>query len=480
MHNHANEFYINGQWVKPLGSETIDVFDPATEEVIGTIAAGTSADVDAAVSAAKAAFVTFSKTRVAERKQLLERCYTEYKERIEDIAQAVSAELGAPIDFARSDQTGAGTWHLGGFIKAMDALNWDGEIANGDRIIREPIGVVGCITPWNWPLNQIALKVFAAIAAGCTVVLKPSEITPYNAMIFAEILDAAGVPAGVFNMVHGLGPEVGSAMSKHADIDMMSFTGSTRAGAFVTADSAPTVKRVALELGGKSPNVIFADCDVEERVRAGVSHCMDNVGQSCNAPSRMLVERSVYDKAVEIATNEAENTRVMNPTESEYGIGPLVSGPHFEKVQGLIQTAIDEGCNFVAGGVGRPEGFNRGYFTRPTVIADIEPHHTLWYEEVFGPVLVMAPFDDIDHAIELANDTPYGLAAYVQTGSPETAETMAQNLRAGMVRINGSGLAQGSPFGGYKQSGNGREGGVHGIEDFLETKLVTRPKGFMN
>ncbi len=479
MHARAREFYIDGQWIAPEGNEKLDIINPATEETIGQIALGTEKDVDKAVLAARKAFETFSKTSIEERKSLLKRCLEVYNTRAEDIAQAVCAELGAPIDFARSDQASAASWHLGGFIKAMDHVEWDGQIWTGDRVRREPIGVIGAITPWNWPLNQIALKVFAAIAAGCTVVLKPSELTPYNAIIFAEVLQEAGVPAGVFNLVHGLGPKVGAAMSKHKDIDMMSFTGSTRAGAMVSSDSAPFVKRVSLELGGKSPNVIFADCDVEKRVRAGVAHCMDNTGQSCNAPTRMIVERSVYDRAVEIAADEANKTRIMNPQDSEYGVGPLVSEMQWNKVQGLIQTAIDEGCNLIAGGTGRPENFNRGYFVRPTVFADVQQNHTIWREEVFGPVLVMTPFDDIDHAITLANDTVYGLAAYVQTNSPETAEKMAQEIRAGMLRINGTGLAAGSPFGGYKQSGNGREGGVMGIEDFLEVKLITRPTDFI-
>jgi NAD-dependent aldehyde dehydrogenases len=466
------KFYIDGAWVAPVIPHTFAVENPATEEIVTEISLGSATDVDRAVNAAKAAFPGWAATPLAERRVLVERLLTIYKARYEEMAQAITTEMGAPISMSRAQQADTGVGHVEGFLGALDAMEWEWTLPNGDTLMREPIGIVGLITPWNWPMNQIALKVIPALLTGCTCVLKPSEIAPLSAMLYAEMIHEAGFPAGVFNLVNGDGPEVGSAISRHPDIAMMSFTGSTRAGTAVTRDSAETVKRVTLELGGKSPNLVFADCDLDAQVAASVAECMNNTGQSCDAPTRLIVERSVYDKTVALAQAAAKGTVVGDPTQEGDHIGPLVSAVQWGRVQDLIQSGLDEGARLIVGGPGKPEGINRGHYARPTVFADVTPEMRLWREEVFGPVLVITPFEDEIHAIALANDTPYGLAAYVQTGDPVRARRVAKALRAGMVHLNGAPHNYGSPFGGYSQSGNGREGGLLGLEDFTEIKAV--------
>ena len=467
-----NKFYINGEWVTPLSTQTMPVMNPATEAIIGTVALGNAADVDRAVAAASAAFDSYSQTSKDERMALLKKVKTITEARFEDLAQAMRMEMGAPITMSRNAQADAAVGHLQGFIDALQSLEERTTLTNGDVLVREPIGVCGLITPWNWPMNQIALKVLPALATGCTCILKPSEHTPISAMIYAEILHEAGYPAGVFNLVHGEGPVVGSAMSAHPDIQMMSFTGSTRAGTAVTRDAAATVKRVTLELGGKSPNLVFADCDLETRVSASVDECMFNTGQSCDAPTRLLVERSCYEDAVRIAKQAAENTVVGNPEDEGDHIGPLFDKIQFDRVQAMIKIGIEEGATLLAGGPGKPEGYDTGWFVKPTIFSDVTNDMRIAREEIFGPVLVIIPFDDEAEAIKIANDTPYGLAAYLQTGNPDRAARVAARLRAGAVHINGAGIEYGSPFGGYKQSGNGREGGMMGLEDYLETKTL--------
>ena len=466
------EFYINGEWVSPLSSDDMPVMNPANDARIGTVALGNAADVDRAVAAATKAFETFSQTGKQDRLALLRRIRVVTEARFEDLAQAMRTEMGAPITMAREMQTDAAIGHLDGFIESLEALEDRESLNNGDIIVREPIGVCGLITPWNWPVNQIVLKVLPAIATGCCCVLKPSEHTPLSAVVYAEILHEAGVPAGVFNMVHGEGPVVGAAMSRHPDIQMMSFTGSTRAGTAVTQDAAPTVKRVTLELGGKSPNLVFADCDLEERVTGSLADCFLNTGQSCDAPTRLLVERSCYDEALEIARRVAEATAVGDPAEEGGHLGPLFDKIQYDRVQAMIHVGIDEGARLLAGGPGKPEGFEDGWYVRPTVFADVENDMRVAREEIFGPVLAITPFDSEDEAIAIANDTPYGLAAYVQTGDSERAARVAARLRAGAVHVNGAAVGYGTPFGGYKQSGNGREGGMMGLEDYLETKTL--------
>ena len=467
------DFYIEGKWVAPEVANDCDVIDPSTEEACAVISLGAKADVDKAVAAARRAFPAWAATPLEKRIALLEKLDAIMQRRMGELGEAISLEMGAPIDFAINDQAPCGPWHMQGFLEGVKHIAWEEPFADGQVIVREPIGVCGLITPWNWPINQIALKVLPALLTGCTCILKPSEIAPLSALLFAEFVDEAGFPAGVFNLVNGDGPGVGEAMSHHPDIDMMSFTGSTRAGALVTKGAAETVKRVTLELGGKSPNIIFADADLPRSIRRGVNHCMENTGQSCNAPTRMLVERSVYEEAVDLVREAAEAVKVGNPRESGDHIGPLVSQAQFDKVQGLIEVGIAEGARLVTGGMGRPGGFNRGYFVRPTVFADVNNQMTIAREEVFGPVLVMIPFEGEDEAVEIANDTPYGLAAYLSTSDADKGQRVARKLRAGMVRVNGAGFAAGHPFGGYKQSGNGREGGRWGVEDYLETKIVS-------
>ena len=466
------KFYIGGQWVAPASDATIPVLNPATEKQIGTVALGNSDDVDRAVAAAKAAFDSFSQTGKAERLTLLRQLKVVTEKRFEDLAQAMRMEMGAPITMARGAQADAAVGHLQGFIDALETLEELVTLANGDILLREPIGVCGLITPWNWPMNQIALKVIPALATGCTCVLKPSEHTPVSAMIYAEIIHEAGYPAGVFNLVNGDGANVGSALSRHPDIQMMSFTGSTRAGTAVARDAAETIKRVTLELGGKSPNLVFADCNLEERVTASVDECMYNTGQSCDAPTRLLVEQSCYDEVLKIAKLAAEATAVGDPAQEGNHIGPLFDRIQYDRVQAMIQKGLDEGATLLAGGLGRPDGFEAGWYVKPTIFADVSNNMAIAQEEIFGPVLVIIPFEDEADAIAIANDTPYGLAAYLQTGSPARAERVSARLRAGAVHINGGGFNYGSPFGGYKQSGNGREGGIMGLEDYLETKTL--------
>ena len=466
------KFYINGEWVDPLSDATMAVLNPATEQQIGTVALGNAADVDRAVAAANAAIEGFSQTSREERLALLKKVKAITEARFEDLAQAMRMEMGAPITMSREAQADAAIGHLDGFIAALEEIVERQTLANGDIMIREAIGVCGLITPWNWPMNQITLKVLPALATGCCCVLKPSEHTPVSAMIYTEILHEAGYPAGVFNLVNGEGPVVGAALSRHPDIQMMSFTGSTRAGTAVTRDAADTVKRVTLELGGKSPNLVFADCDLEERVTASVAECMYNTGQSCDAPTRLLVERSCYDEVVQIARQAAADTAVGDPEDEGEHIGPLFDQIQFDRVQAMIRVGIDEGATLLAGGPGKPDGHETGWFVKPTIFSDVSNDMRIAREEIFGPVLVIIPFEDEADAISIANDTPYGLAAYLQTGNADRAERVAGKLRAGAVHINGGGFEYGSPFGGYKQSGNGREGGMMGLEDYLETKTL--------
>jgi aldehyde dehydrogenase (NAD+) len=469
------DFYINGAWVPPLKANDLEVINPATEKPVAVISMGTAADIDRAVAAAKAAFQTYSRTSVEERLALLEKLLAIYKRRYDEMARTITLELGAPITMSTQQQADVGVGHLQGFIDALKALHMREELPNGDLLVREPIGVCGLITPWNWPINQIALKVVPVLATGSTCVLKPSEFTPLNALLYAEMVDEAGFPAGVFNLVNGDGATVGAALSKHKDVDMMSFTGSTRAGIAVSKDAAETVKRVTLELGGKSPNIVFEDADLEDRVAGSVLECFNNSGQSCDAPTRMLVQRSVYDKAVKIAEATGRQAQVGDPQEEGDHIGPLVSHIQYGRVQNLIEAGISEGARVLVGGAGKPEGYETGYFVRPTIFADVRNDMRIAREEVFGPVLALIPFDTEEEAIAIANDTPYGLAAYVQTGDAKRAERVASRLKAGMVHINGGPHRYGSPFGGYKQSGNGREGGKFGLEDFLEVKTIHRP-----
>ena len=467
-----NKFYIDGAWIEPASNTEFPVLNPATEQQIGVITLGNEDDVNRAVAAAKAAFETYSRTTKEERLALLENLLEVTKARMEELAQAMTAEMGAPITMSRSPQADSAVEHLQDFIKALKSLDDRETLPNGDTLVREPIGVCGLITPWNWPINQVVLKVIPALATGCTCILKPSEHTPVSAMLYAEIIHEAGFPAGVFNLIQGEGPTVGAAMSRHPDIQMMSFTGSVRAGTAVTKAAADTVKRVTLELGGKSPNLVFADSDLEERVTASVKECFFNTGQSCDAPTRLLVERSCYDEVLEIAQRAAEGQAVGDPTQEGDHMGPLFDKIQYDRVQSLINVGIDEGARLLAGGPGKPDGFDTGWFVKPTVFADVTNDMRIAREEIFGPVLVIIPFDDEAEAIAIANDTPYGLAAFLQTGDPERAERVAAQLRAGAVHINGGGFEFGSPFGGYKQSGNGREGGVMGLEDYQEVKTL--------
>ncbi len=466
------KFYIDGAWVDPARPETIDVINPATEEVIAQVGAGSAADVDRAVDAARRAFTGYSAWSVEQRLELLEKIRVVYKQRFDEIAQAISDEMGSPIDQARTSQARLGAAHIKSAIKAL--LNFKFESVEEDMILRyEPIGVCGMITPWNWPMNQVAVKVVPALAAGCSMLLKPSEESPLDAMIFAEVLHEAGVPAGVFNLVNGYGPVVGEAMSRHPGIDMMSFTGSTRGGVAVAKAAADTVKRVGQELGGKSANIILKDADIAAAVSAGVDYMMDNSGQSCNAPTRMLVPRAGLDEAVAAAKKAAENIAVDDPSKPGGHIGPVVNRTQFDKIQDLIQRGVDEGATLVTGGCGRAEHLERGFYVKPTVFADVDNGMTIAREEIFGPVLVIIGYDSEDQAIEIANDTDYGLAAYVSSTEMERAKAVARRLRAGQVAINYIGGDTDTPFGGYKQSGNGREKGRWGLLEFLELKAIT-------
>jgi aldehyde dehydrogenase (NAD+) len=465
------KFFIDGEWVDPAEPAVLDVIDPSTEEAFTTISIGSRADVDRAVAAAKKAFITFSVSDRAVRLTLLERILAVYKERFEDIAQAVSREMGAPLSFARDSQAWAGRAHLEATIAAFKAFEFS-EQRGTTRIVKEPIGVCALITPWNWPLNQIVCKVAPAIAAGCTVVLKPSEIAPISGLIFAEVMEAAGTPKGVFNLVNGRGPDVGQVMAGHPDVDMVSFTGSTRAGIIVAKTAADTVKRVAQELGGKSANIILPDADLVSAVTKGVEGCFGNSGQSCDAPTRMLVPADRHDEALQIARQAAEQHKVGDPQADDTVLGPVVSELQYNKIQRLIEAGIDEGALLVSGGPGRPDGLNRGYYVRPTVFGHVTPDMTIAREEIFGPVLSIIPYETEEQAIEIANDTVYGLAAYVQSQDIEHARRVAARMRAGSVYLNYPEWDTAAPFGGYKQSGNGREYADWAIHDFLEIKGI--------
>ena len=468
-----HQFYINGQWVEPITPEQLTVENPATEQTIASISLGSAADVDKAVTAAKAAFVNYSQTTVDERIALLEKLLQIYTERQDEMAEAISLEMGAPITLAHSLQADSGIGHISAAIDALKTFEFEHQIGS-TRVVKEPIGVCGLITPWNWPINQIACKVAPALATGCTVVLKPSEITPISAYLFSEIIDQAGIPAGVYNLVNGTGPTVGAAIASHPDIALVSFTGSTRAGIQVAKAAADTVKRVTQELGGKSPNLIFEDADLESAIPKGVDHMMLNTGQNCNAPSRMLVQASIYERAIALAKQAAEKVAVDVPEKEGWEhIGPLSSCVQFDKVQTLIAKGIEEGATLVTGGLGKPTGLETGYYTKPTIFSHVTNQMSIAQEEIFGPVLVMIPFETEEEAIAMANDTPYGLAAYISTTDDERAKRVAAQLRVGMVGLNGAFQSYDAPFGGYKQSGNGREWGEYGFDDFLEIKGIS-------
>ena len=465
------QFYINGQWIEPDSPNRFEVINPATEAVCAHISLGAESDVDKAVTAARKAFESYSQSSREQRIALMEALVEAYKKRYQDIAEAISEEMGAPTKLAVQAQAGAGLGHL---VQALEVLrNFDFEEGMGPhRVFKEPIGVCGMITPWNWPVNQISCKVAPALAVGCTMVLKPSEVAPLSGYLFSQVMDAAGVPAGVYNMINGDGVGVGTALSRHPGVDMMSFTGSTRAGSLVAQNAAPTVKRVTQELGGKSPNIILEDADLETAVTGGVRHMYQNTGQSCNAPSRMLVPRAKLAEAEAIAARISETVVAGDPKAESTTMGPVVSAVQFDKIQGLIEKGIAEGAKLVCGGPGRPEGLEKGYFVRPTVFSEANNQMTIAREEIFGPVLTMIPYDSEEEAISIANDTDYGLAAYVQGGDLERARKVASRIRAGNVGLNGANAGMDVPFGGYKKSGNGREWGVHGFTDYLEIKAV--------
>ena len=472
MSNDLN-FYINGDWIKSDSNELIDVINPANEEIVGQVTAGTKDDINKAVAAALKAFDSYQHTTKDQRIELLNNIIVEYKNRYDDFVQIITKEMGAPIWLSERAQASTGIKNI---QETLDALReYQFEKPEGDyTLIKEPIGVIGMITPWNWPMNQITTKVSAALAAGCTMILKPSEISPYCAMLLAEVFDKAGVPNGVFNVVNGYGPIVGAALSEHPDIAMMSFTGSTKAGIAVAQASAVSVKRVHQELGGKSSNIILDDvADLEKSVKGGAGHCFLNSGQSCNAPTKMLVSAKNYDRAVEVAVQTANNTSVGDPL-GEFRIGPIANKAQYEKILRMIEIGIEEGATLVAGGVEKPDGCEKGYFVKPTVFANVTNDMTIAKEEIFGPVLSIIKYENEDEAIELANDTEYGLAGYVQ-GEPDHAKEVARKIRAGQVIINGGARGTGAPFGGYKSSGNGREHGLHGLEECLETKAVIAP-----
>jgi aldehyde dehydrogenase (NAD+) len=468
------QFYINGEWVDPGTPNELDVINPATEEVCAHISMGSEDDVNKAVAAARAAFDSFSRTSRQERVELLESCAEVYQKYYNDMADAIREEMGAPAELAAGAQAFCGLGHLQEAAKVLKTFEFEEDLGE-HRIFKEPIGVCGLITPWNWPVNQISCKVSPALAVGCTMVLKPSEVAPLSAYIYAQILHEAGVPAGVFNMVNGDGPVVGTALSRHPDVDMMSFTGSTRAGSLVAQNAAPTVKRVTQELGGKSPNIVLDDADLEAAVARGVMHMYHNTGQSCNAPSRMLVPAAKLAAAEAIAAKVTESVVVGDPAAEGTTMGPVVSEVQFNKIQGLIEKGIQEGATVVTGGPGLPEGIDKGYFVRPTVFSSVNNDMTIAREEIFGPVLAMIPYDTEEEAIRVANDTPYGLSGYVQSDNIDHAREVAAKIRAGNIHINGADGGFDVPFGGYKQSGNGREWGAHGFTDFLEIKAV---KGF--
>ena len=466
-------FYIDGQWVEPKSSETIEVINPANENIIGHVAAGTKEDIDMAVKAASRAFESFQYSSKDDRIEMLNNVISEYENRYQDFVDTITEEMGAPLWLSSKAQASTGIKNLNETLDAIKEYQF--EKKEGDYIlIKEPIGVVGMITPWNWPMNQITTKVSAALAAGCTMVLKPSEISPYCGMLLAEVFDKAGIPNGVFNLVNGYGPVVGAALSEHKDVAMMSFTGSTRAGIAVAQASASSVKRVHQELGGKSSNIILDDvADLEKSVKGGAGHCFLNSGQSCNAPTKMLVSSKNYDKAVEVAVTTAKNTTVGDP-HGEFRIGPIANKTQYEKILRLIELGIEEGATLVAGGVDMPEGCEKGYYVQPTVFANVTMDMTIANEEIFGPVLCMIKYETEEEAIKIANDTEYGLAGYIQ-GEASHAHEVAKKIRAGQIIINGGAKGTGAPFGGYKSSGNGREHGRHGLEECLETKAVIAP-----
>ncbi len=470
MREHV-QFYIGGEWVDPTEPRPFDVIDPSTEEPIGRISLGGQKDVERAVAAARGAFDAWSRSSREQRLDVLRRIAAAYQARYEELAETISREMGAPIWLSKAAQAATGLAHLNQTLGILERYAFE-EKRGTTLVVREPVGVCALITPWNWPVNQIMCKVVPALAAGCTVVLKPSEIAPLNAMILAEIFHEAQVPPGVFNLVNGDGPTVGEALASHPDVDMVSFTGSTRAGILVAKAAAPTVKRVAQELGGKSANIVLDDADLAKVVAAGVTGCFLNSGQSCNAPTRMFVPASRHDEAVRIAKGAAESMKVGDPFTPGTNLGPVASRAQWEKIQRLIQAGIDEGATLVTGGTGRPEGLARGYYVRPTIFANVRNHMTVGREEIFGPVLSILPYRDEEEAIALANDTVYGLSGYVQSGDLERARRVAARLRTGNVHVNGAGADFAAPFGGYKQSGNGREWGEFGFEEFLEVKAI--------
>ena len=464
------QFYIDGKWIDPLTPNSFDVTNPADETIAGAISLGSKSDVDKAVVAARGAFTSFSRFSRQERLELLENILNTYNKYYDDIALAISEEMGAPLPFSIEDQASCGTGHLQAAINALKSFQFE-EDKGSTRVYKEPIGVCAFITPWNWPINQITCKVAPAVATGCTMLLKPSEIAPFSAYLFSQVMDEAGVPGGVFNMINGDGPTVGTAMAEHPDVDMVSFTGSTRAGILVAKTAANSVKRVTQELGGKSANIILDDADLEKAVRNGVIHCFSNSGQSCNAPTRMLVPKISHDLAANIAVNTANTVVVGDPKADDTVIGPVVSKLHFDKIQNLIQQGIEEGVELACGGTGKPEHLERGYYIKPTIFVNVNNASTIAQQEIFGPVLAIIPYQDETEAIQIANDTPYGLSGYV-SGSHQRALDVASRLRTGMVHINGAEGSFDTPFGGYKQSGNGREFGEYGFEDYLEIKAV--------
>jgi len=465
------KFYIDGQWVEPVQATEFEVINPATEEVAGVISMGTAADVDRAVAAARRAFDSFSQTSGDDRRGLLEKILAVYKKRYVDVANAIRDEMGAPTKLANGSQAGIGVGHLTAMIDVLK--NFKFEDRHGPaRLVLEPIGVCALITPWNWPINQVAAKVVPALAAGCTMVLKPSEFSPFSAMVWAEILHEAGVPKGVFNLINGTGIEVGAALASHPEVDMVSFTGSTRAGTEVAKLAAPTVKRVHQELGGKSPNILLDDADFERAVKAGVLHVFENSGQSCNAPTRMLVPASRLAEVEAIAKKTAETVTVGDPTSAEIQVGPVVSRIQFERVEDYISKGIAEGAKLVIGGEGRPDGLKKGYYVKPTIFSNVNNNMLIAREEIFGPVLAILPYQTEEEAIRIANDTPYGLQAYVWSNDLARANRVGRRIRAGRITINGKSGDMSTPFGGFKKSGNGREWGEHGLRDFLEVKAM--------
>ena len=474
MIEEKKNFYIDGQWVQPSTPNDFEVIDPSTEEVCAIISLGSESDTNLAVEAAKKSFSAWWNTSKEKKLELLNNLLNIYQKRSSDMAQAISLEMGAPKDWSINEQSQSGEDHIKTFINQFQNFEFENYLdeEKGNYISYEPIGVCALITPWNWPINQIALKVLPALAAGCTMILKPSEIAPLSAMLFAEMIHEAGFPKGVFNLINGDGPGVGTQLSSHPDIDMVSFTGSTRAGKLITKNAADTIKRVSLELGGKGANIVFADAD-EKAVRRGVRRVFNNSGQSCNAPTRLLVEKSIYERAVKEAIEVAEKTDVDIANKEGRHIGPVVSKVQYDKIQNLIHEGIKEGAKLVAGGPDRPAHLNKGYFVKPTVFADVNNEMTIAKEEIFGPVVSIIPFSTEEEAIKISNDTAYGLTNYIQTKDTNKAQRVARQLRSGMVEINGVGFADGSPFGGYKQSGNGREGGKWGIEEFLEVKSIS-------